>query len=334
MLKEELEAIIASDNVWSGRSTLALAIGILGEYVVLPFFDKTKTILVPWPRFWNASRKLLGLKGSPIALWVDSAPWKKWIKLSFAFMVLAGIVGEYGFSARIAMNANRLQQLSDQDLRKATEAAGDAITQAGNISDRADRLAGILETERKNAARFQKESDAARLALNKQLRSQGPRYLLLREAAPTLARELAPFAGQRAALLICGLYRNDREALETWGTLANILGPDTVDGVKGSNWKMVRNDPIWYNCSLSMQGVVVFVSSLAPQRTRDAADALGRALLKTLPRWDDVRIPGVVNPAVFKTAIAAGLLDKDDPSRLVTEDPELLVVGIGEHPPQ
>ena len=47
MLKEELEAIIASDNVWSGRSTLVLAIGILGEYVVLPFFDKTKGIYLP-----------------------------------------------------------------------------------------------------------------------------------------------------------------------------------------------------------------------------------------------------------------------------------------------
>jgi hypothetical protein len=46
MLKDELEAIIASDNIWSGRATLLLAIGILGEYAALPFFEDANIEIV------------------------------------------------------------------------------------------------------------------------------------------------------------------------------------------------------------------------------------------------------------------------------------------------
>ena len=50
MLKDELEAIIASDSVWSGRSTIVLAVGILGEYALLPFLENNKAR-------WKTSRK-------------------------------------------------------------------------------------------------------------------------------------------------------------------------------------------------------------------------------------------------------------------------------------
>jgi hypothetical protein len=67
MTKEELELAIKSANLWSGRSTLLLAVGILGEYALLPFLDKKR--------------------------------WQRAAKIFFAVLVVAGIVGEYEFSS-------------------------------------------------------------------------------------------------------------------------------------------------------------------------------------------------------------------------------------------
>ena len=125
MLKDELEAIIKSDNIWAGRSTLVLALGILGEYVVLPFFDDARTT------------------------------GKRPLKILFAVLVVAGIVGEYEFSSRIARSADKLQQISDQELTDATMNAGAAIERASKADERAfknekeaARLTKLAEDER------------------------------------------------------------------------------------------------------------------------------------------------------------------------------------------
>jgi hypothetical protein len=157
------------------------------------------------------------------------------------------------------------------------ERASKADERAGRIESANRQLALSLEIERQKTARSQKEAAVARLALESRVRTQGPRYFLLRSSASGLARELSRFSGQKAALLICGMYRTDRETLETWGSLA-----------RGASWKMVRSDPIWNGCSLSMQGIGVMVSSGAPQTRRDAAEALSQALDATLP--DTTRI--------------------------------------------
>jgi hypothetical protein len=91
MTKAELEAAIALANTWSGRSTLILAIGILGEYVGLPFLENKR--------------------------------WHKHAKVFFAILVVAGIVGEYEFSSQIAQNAFELQRISDGELKDATDKA-------------------------------------------------------------------------------------------------------------------------------------------------------------------------------------------------------------------
>jgi hypothetical protein len=190
----------------------------------------------------------------------------------------------------------------------------------------------IIEDQESTTLRTRTEHEIdARLILEKQFRSQGPRYLLLREAAPALVKELASFAGQRADLMICGTRAsNDLETKSTWGTLANILGSDRVDGAKSAAWKLVRPEPFWDKCSLSMQGMTVFVSSVASKRTREAADALSKELLKVLPPYN--KMPSVVEPQFIESALR--FMDKDNPQRLAAGDPTLVVVFIGEHPPQ
>src|SRR5580700_5605530 len=123
MLKDELEAIIKSDNIWAGRSTLILAIGILGEYVVLPFFEKKE--IPPDQNAWFTTRKGLSAKKRS-----DLHVGKKLLKIFFAVLVVAGIAGEYEFSSRIALNADKLQQIADQDLTDATDTARAAIDES------------------------------------------------------------------------------------------------------------------------------------------------------------------------------------------------------------
>jgi hypothetical protein len=86
MTKEQLEALLKSENLWAGRSTLILVIGILGEYVLLPLLDKKEK----QPR-------------SNIL-----------VKAVFALLVVAGIGGEYWFSSKIAEHALELQTLAGQ----------------------------------------------------------------------------------------------------------------------------------------------------------------------------------------------------------------------------
>ena len=110
MTKEELETAIKLANLNSGRSTLLLAIGILGEYVGLPFLE-TK---------W----------------------WYKPTKIVFAVLVVAGIVGEYEFSSRISQYADELQRLSDREIAKISD------TSKGFDSKIAEAQRGTAEAQR------------------------------------------------------------------------------------------------------------------------------------------------------------------------------------------
>jgi hypothetical protein len=165
MLKDELEAIIKSDNIWAGRSTLVLAIGILGEYVALPFFEKKES--PPDRNVWFTSRRNPPAQGRSMIAHLNA--WQKPLKIFFAVLVVAGISGEYEFSSRIASNADRLQQLSDQDLTAATNTAGAALESAANATRDAGNArlrAGKLEVEaaqlRKDAVGLQRDVAEAR----------------------------------------------------------------------------------------------------------------------------------------------------------------------------
>lgn len=186
MLKDELEVIIASDSVWSGRSTLVLAIGILGEYAVLPFLE-------------------------------EKIHWKRLTKAFFAVLVVAGIVGEYLFSERIARNASELQRLADVELSDTEQQVRNAVKLAGNISDRADKLGALLKIEQETAALFQKqatESEAslrkstadlmsAEKQLDRDLRMRSPREKLMHDAHISDDPRLAEFRGQHVTLVAC-----------------------------------------------------------------------------------------------------------------------------------
>jgi len=225
--------------------------------------------------------------------------WMRWPKIVFIVLVVASLIGEFFGDGGVFVFSEHLESINNAE----TSAL---------------------------RARVESEIDA-RLTLEKQVRSEGPRYILLREAASVLAKNLTPFAGQRADLLICGTRTTtDLETKTTWGILANILGSDRVEGVKGAGWELERPDPFWDKCFLSMQGIGVFVSSLSPRKTMDAAEALSKGLLDALPRYN--KMPSIIDPAFMNAA--RQFMDKDDPQRLASDNPDRVVVFIGEHPPQ
>jgi hypothetical protein len=193
MLKDELEAIIKSDNGWSGRATLMLAIGILGEYTILPYFEHGGIKL--FRSIFKGSRP------SVLAAW--SKRCKAILKFVFAVLVLLGVVGEYGFSSRIAENANRLQLIADQDLSETQE----RTIAATNL---ADKLSVLLEQQRLTAARFERQATLAESALQKELdqvnidvKRREPRPVLLLAAHVRTDSRLQPFEGQRVHIFDC-----------------------------------------------------------------------------------------------------------------------------------
>jgi hypothetical protein len=76
-----------------------LALGILGEYVLLPFLNEKQF-------------------------------WYKMARIFFAVLVVAGIGGEYWFSSRIAQSAETLQRVSDGEVADANLKAQNATKEA------------------------------------------------------------------------------------------------------------------------------------------------------------------------------------------------------------
>jgi hypothetical protein len=173
----------------------------------------------------------------------------------------------------------------------------------------------------------------------KDIITQGPRSILLAKAAPELKKQLAPFAGQRVDLFVCGRFGSqDGETLSTWGAIASTLNAD------GAKWKVEHGGLEYFDrCSPSGgqplgQGMMVFVSKRAPTSTMEAAKALGEGLAKALPPSAN-NMPGIIDPDFThlmrqKSAAMHLTVDKDSPWAIVADDPDLITVLIGAHPQQ
>jgi hypothetical protein len=231
MLKDELEAIIASDNLWAGRCTVLLALGILGEYVVLPLFENADiSPLGSFFRSWRATDLKRALKY-----------WAIGIKAVFAMMVVLGIVGEHEFSARIATNAQKLQQEADLELAGAVGTAGAAIERAA-----------VLEKET--------------AVLQRQLLMQDRRANLLLGAKRRnlFTTAIKSFAGQKFDIRFC--RQPDSEI--------SFLALTLMGAMVFAKWELREFSPA-LGCSV---GVGLMLDPRAPKSTKVAAAALIKAM--------------------------------------------------------
>lgn len=233
-------------------------------------------------------------------------------------LVVVGIAGEVVFEGRAFI-------LEDRQEEEARQSVDSLRNKAEIVSNEEDALKKRLDT-----------ASAQMSGLEKEIAAQGPRAPLIAKAAPELAKQLAPFAGQRVELFVCGQQGlADQETLDTWGAIANVLDSDTVAGVTGAKWKEVPTNLNWAgNCGASKglgQGAGVMVSKRASKNVLQAATVLAHGLANVLPSLP-LNTPGLIDPAFAKMKVDRGFMSKDAPWTITAFDPDLIVVVIGEHP--
>lgn len=211
MGKYLLEQLLSSYNWWMGVSTVAVAVGILGEYVAHFVFEK------------EARHNRLEMA----------------VSILFGVLVLGGVVGEYVFGKRLSQASEQLQQIADAEVAQSNkdaaqarkdaeiakqqssetnERAAKAEQHAAEENERAAKALKAAEVARKKAEGFQLQiAQANERAAKAELeiaRIRLPRTLTL-EQQQRVGTSLSRFAGQNFSFLVFG----DPESL---GLLADI----------------------------------------------------------------------------------------------------------------
>ena len=242
-------------------------------------------------------------------------------------MELICLVKTNELSGRVIGSLSDKAEAADSKAQSAVDKSSLAEKKADAESKQADALTLRMESA---------SSQLDQLVLETNLAAQGPRAKLLVKAAPELARELAPFAGQRVGLFVCGQQGlADQETIDTWAAIANILDAGTVLGVAGAKWKLVpTNLNFAGGCGAARglgQGVIVFVSKSASKGTLEAANVLGHGIAKTLPPSSN-KMPNLIDPEFAKLTVDRGFQAKNAPWVSPGLDAGLITVLIGAHP--
>jgi hypothetical protein len=158
---------------------------------------------------------------------------------------------------------------------------------------------------------------AARSALDKQIKDQGPRWRMLEESVATLPEQLRPFKGQRVLIVPCGSSnRIDAE-------LTHVVAALTVIASR-SEWELVnvRYDD---NCT-GGASLAVLVNSQAPERVLRAADFLSERLSNMIPLTS--RVPISVGPQMVPPQGTVRYLAFE----VAASTQDWVVIAVGPHP--
>jgi hypothetical protein len=265
MDKTALEHLLSSYNWWMGVSTVAVALGILGEYVAHFIFEK------------EARRNRLEMG----------------ISILFGAFVLGGVVGEYIFGKRLTQVAEQLQQIADNEVaqsnRDAAAARKDAEiarNQSADTNERAAKAEQHAAQENERAAKALKAAEVARknaegfrlqIAQANERAASAEREtarLTQRMADRTLTDEqlwrivgkLRAFAGQEFDVTP---YWDSKESM----SIANRIEP----ALAAAGWKYAPPERSGFMLG-GVMGVLVYVHPAAPDNTKQAANTLVDAL--------------------------------------------------------
>jgi hypothetical protein len=123
-----LEALLSKYNWWMGLSTIAVALGILGEYVAHFIFERDAKP--------NRIEMFLGVL--------------------FAFLVLGGVVGEYIFGSKLSDATGRLQRQADVEVAMLGKSAAEAAKDAAEAKTSQQGLEIQLAQQQERAATAEK----------------------------------------------------------------------------------------------------------------------------------------------------------------------------------
>ncbi|HWZ30423.1 MAG TPA: hypothetical protein VNX18_03775 [Bryobacteraceae bacterium] len=278
-------------------------------------------IILEGPEVVHEARLAISGRNEAKRRWITILALLGWI------LVAVGVAGEGASEALVAKADGLLQNFNDILLSVAMSDASNARERAANVEASNKRFALDLEKEKQKTARFQKEADAARLALSNQVKEQGPRWRLLRAAKQELVNVLSAFSGQRVDIYISGpQILADEETMSTWGALAEALGTD------GAKWKLEHGGLTFADRDRRVVGIHVWVSTKAVARTAQAAKTLAGELVKILPPFSDRTLLPQDPDWIAMTESRGFALDKDAPYVLAARNPDLITIMIGPHP--
>jgi len=183
-----------------------------------------------------------------------------------------------------------------------------------------------LEGQRQDTLRFQQAADEARLALDKQVRLQGPRSRFLQESRSVLVERLKAFSGQSVILTICGGANVvDGEKTGTMNTLLDILGT----GTGNAGW---RANLQYDDRCIGGPSLAVFFHANAGENTRKAAESLAEQLNQVVPFTPVKALPFDPQKASATAMRERGLEGEKSIARTVRDNPESVVILLGPHP--
>jgi hypothetical protein len=278
---------IACEEFWSSVGYWTLVAGLVGDILVLVV-----------PRHRERLEKIL--------------------TAFFTIVIIIGVAIEHRADAAISVLVSQEQ-----------DAVGLQISQlqTGNLQLQGNLTTATAELRSKEAAlarqqeetaKAQKELAVAQLALDRQVRTQGPRWLWLKDIPSSLSQELRQFSGQRVDVVVCGKSRPlDNEQYHTAGTVADILGP------RGAKW-----DVNWHLDELCTRSpsVEVFVNSMAQEKTRNAASAVCKGLHALFPDFP-------VAPYLMDPKLAPHFAMWPESALMISaSNPDSVVIDIGSHP--
>jgi hypothetical protein len=177
----------------------------------------------------------------------------------------------------------------------------------------------------RETAEAQKAADEARLAIETQVRFQGPRSRFLQESRSAIVEGLKPYKGQSVIVVVCGAITIvDGEKTAFTNTLFNLLfgSPDSA------GWSPnLRYDE---GCTGSAS-LMVFVNQKASKPTRNAAHALAQEL-RAVPFTPRIAFEVDPNSPGALAARQMGFESDNSSMRILRDNQEAVVVVVGPHP--
>jgi hypothetical protein len=263
MDKTALEHLLSSYNGWMGISTIAVAVGILGEYVAHFIFEE------------DARRNKREMA----------------VSILFGVLVLGGVVGEYIFGKKLTQVSEQLQHIADVEVAQSNkdaaaarkdadfartqsaatyERAAHAEQHAAQENARAAKALEAAEIARKNAEGFRLQiAQANERAANAEretarLTNKLADRTLTDEQVRFIASKLSAFSGQEIVIVT---YTENKEAI----ALANRL----LIAVATAGWKYFPQNGMMIG---GIDGVLVFCHPKAGKQATKAATVLVSAL--------------------------------------------------------
>jgi hypothetical protein len=266
MDKNALEQLLSSYNWWMGVSTVAVAVGILGEYVAHFVFEK------------EARRNKLEMG----------------IGILFGVLVLGGVVGEYEFGKRLSQVSEQLQQLADAEVAQANKDAAHAREdaevvrkQSADTNERAAKAEQHVAEENRRAAKALQAAETARK------NAEGFRLQIAQanERAANAERETARLTGELADRTLTDVQATsiaakllphagqEYDVVAYWDSKESVSIAERINQtLQAAKWKFLPATE-WHGLFGGIVGVMVWFHPEADERTKEAASALVAALL-------------------------------------------------------